>query len=375
MNQLPAVTQTVWPIYDPAVERLAGDPEGALWRVDAYDKGLVTRGPRVSLDSGMYGVEVQLTPPRELINPETRIAAVQITAGAGSLVLLDMWITAGAINQTFGGMYGGVRFNLVLNQPMQDVEFRVYSLGVTEFGIRGFKLIPRTGRVWFPRHLLHTPEVWTHHPDRSATSSEATTVSVPPMNLEPGDYRVGIKLKPPRGMEAGQVALLDAVSGDRVLAPETVVTAQDLLANFGIPDAKLRFRLAQAEQGVEIRLRTLVEGVTLQWARLATADEAVWHHYYNLGGLDSVLGAPTGDFTSTGESPHGLSGSVRAFERGAIFWTVPHGPCEVYGPASEHHQAQGGIAGLLGYPTSRPKPANQVDASWVQTFEGGTLAW
>src|SRR6185503_2747630 len=95
--------------------------------------------------------------------------------------------------------------------------------------------------------------------------------------------------------------------------------------------AKLRFRRAGAYRDVAGEVRALVPELTVQWIRLATADEAVWHHYWNMGGGHSALGLPVTAFERLGRSPYGLQGALRRFEGGRIYWTIEHGPCEVHG--------------------------------------------
>lgn len=372
----PPVPQTVWPIYDAAITRQLGDAEGMAWRVRANAQGLVTCGPHLALETGLYGVEFQMAMGDGLIDPATPVAVVQVTENNGARALADATITAGEIGQPFAGMYGGARITMVLDRPARDVEFRVYSLGKAPFYVTGFKLIPRPGRIWFPADLPRVEERWTYHADQSATCVEATMLGGPEVSLAPGDYRVGVKLMPPANMKTGEIVALDVIAqtgeGEIVLVPETRVTAEEVLVNFAVPDTKLRFRLTEPLHGVEVRVWTLVEGVTIQWMRIATADEAVWHHYYNMGGLSSPLGHPISTFLPSPASPKGLSGFVRYFERGAIYWTVEHGPCEVFGEAFTRLYNAGGTGGALGFPTSRP---HQSDTQLTQTFEGDTLSW
>jgi uncharacterized protein with LGFP repeats len=149
------------------------------------------------------------------------------------------------------------------------------------------------------------------------------------------------------------------------------VIAEDVLAYFGIPDSKLRFRLIIGIPHLRLLIRTLVPGVTVQWVRLANADESVWQHYYNMGGLASPLGAPASGFDVVYSGISNEQGSVRRFEHGCIYWTIPHGPCEVFGPIQTQHEAHGGVSGHLGFPTSRPQ---STALSIHQRFEGGTLS-
>jgi uncharacterized protein with LGFP repeats len=106
--------------------------------------------------------------------------------------------------------------------------------------------------------------------------------------------------------------------------------------------------------------------------RLATAEEAVWHHYYNMGGSASALGMPISRFEAGSESRYRLKGLLRHFEHGAIYWTVEHGPCEVYGAGYNDYQALGGPDGSLGYPIARPQ---NIGGLVSQQFEGGSLSW
>jgi uncharacterized protein with LGFP repeats len=111
--------------------------------------------------------------------------------------------------------------------------------------------------------------------------------------------------------------------------------------------------------------------VTVQWMRLATDDEATWHHYYNMGGSSSQLGRPTSGFLHGEISPQGRIGAVRRFERGAIYWTVEAGPCEVIGEMYRQYMEHDGPSGLLGYPITRPKTSSI--SILTQGFEGGEL--
>src|SRR5688572_25870442 len=98
----PPVPQTVWPIYDSAITRQLGDAEGMAWRVRANAQGLVTCGPHLDLESGLYGVEFQMAMGDGLIDPSVPVAVVQVTENNGARVLADATITAGEIGQPFG---------------------------------------------------------------------------------------------------------------------------------------------------------------------------------------------------------------------------------------------------------------------------------
>src|SRR5438477_3869364 len=100
----PPVPQTVWPISDPALERSLGTPTGAAWHVDASAQGLVTRGPYIALNAGLYGIEFQISPGEHLLDPETRVAVAQVTADGGA-VCAESYVTIAQISQPYGGLY------------------------------------------------------------------------------------------------------------------------------------------------------------------------------------------------------------------------------------------------------------------------------
>jgi hypothetical protein len=163
----------------------------------------------------------------------------------------------------------------------------------------------------------------------------------------------------------------------RVVDPLQKITAEQMLAQFGISDAKIRFALTEPHERVELRTETLMPGVVVQWVRLCTAEEAVWHHYYNLGGTASPLGRPISSFEPLEHKSEGLSGSIRHFEAGSMVWTLEHGPCELFGEGLLQWNQQGGASGSLGLPISRPHLSldPSEDEQMIQEFEGGTLTW
>jgi hypothetical protein len=260
------------------------------------------------------------------------------------------------------------------------VEFRIISAGNAAFSVRGLKLVPRPGHLWFPYDLDPDPELWTIQPDRSAICNGRGKIASGGISLPAGDHRLGVKLRPPVGMTSGVIAaiqILGRASGGEmeIIAADESVTAGAMLANFGVPDAKLRFRLGRAYHDVSVQVEALVPGLTVQWIRLATADEAVWHHYYNLGGSRSVLGQPVSGFLMGDPVSGRLQHSYRRFEGGLIVWTVEYGPCEVYGAIMQQYEALGGIDGKLGCPIGRPKRVRLADGSQQvqQDFETGGL--
>lgn len=374
----PAVPKTVWRPGDPEIECLLGFMEGDALFINGRT-GLAMRGPSISLDSGLYGVEFQLGLNRDDLPADRVIAQAQVTAGSGAIVLAASVITAGQLAANFGGMYQGVRLDVIVERPVTDVEFRVVSSGASLFQVRGVKLVPRPGRIWFPRDMECEDGEWRFNADRSATSAGAARISTPIINLSAGEHRLGVKLRPPDAITSGMIAAIQITgtpfsagedTASEVIAADSAVTAQAMLANHGVPDAKLRFLLAEPNRDIGVLVTALEPGLTLQWVRLATADEAVWHHYYNLGGTSSALGHPTGGFATVGRSPRGLQGSRRTFEGGSIYWTIEHGPCEVSGEIEAQYEARGGFLGELGFPAVRPKVAGD---EITQQFEGGLL--
>lgn len=355
----PSIQKNIWPIDRPPMECLLGHQQDDSWHVD--EAGVVTAGPHITLNTGMYGIEFQLSTTTADLDPDLHIATAQVTAHEGQQILAEQPIYVREINRSFGGMYHGVRLNLIVDQMIDHVEWRVISTGAASFLIHGFKLIPRPGRIWFVEHLEREPGKWQIDPDRSGACLAPTTVQTPGYTLDPGEYRVGVKLKLPAGMTSGHLADLEAVGisakeGQRIIVPTKPVTAEDVLARFGIPDSKMRFRLEDPHTDLQLRVRAVVAGMTIQWVRLATADESVWQHYYNLGGLDSPLGPPIGGYLPDTSSRDYVHGSQRHFANGTIYWTIEHGPCQVYGEIARIYHALGGTAGSVGFPVTRPQP-------------------
>src|SRR5437667_3638929 len=103
----------------------------------ANAQGLITCGTHLHLDMGLYGIEFQMAIGESLIDPSTPVAVTQVTENDGARILADATITAGEMGQPYGGIYGGARLNVVLDRPARDVEFRIYSLGITPFYVLG----------------------------------------------------------------------------------------------------------------------------------------------------------------------------------------------------------------------------------------------
>jgi hypothetical protein len=369
----PPIPKTVWRPGDTDILCLLGEESGGGLSIQD-ERGLAMRGPGIALDAGLYGVEYQLAAEQTALSPEVKIAEVQVTGGAGSLMLATATVTAGDLGLAFGGMYQGVRLDALVEGRIPDVEFRVVSLGGGAFSVHGIKLVPRPGRIWFPAAMDYERDLWHIAADRSAINKHPTLIASRGITLDAGDHRLGVKLKAPDG-SVGDIAEIRVIGqrddgGDEeIIAADMHISAEAVRANFGIPDARLRFRLAGMYRDVSIEVRALVPGVTIQWVRLATADEAVWHHYWNMGGMHSSLGLPVSAFETLGRSSRGLQGSARRFEGGAIYWTIEHGPCEVIGSLLARYESVGGYD-EFGFPVSRPKKTGDKIA---QQFEGGVL--
>ena len=370
----PPIPKTVWYPGDPDVECLAGDlRDGALHVVARAEPAM--RVADIPLGQGLYGVEFHLTLGHADEATFGPVANVQVTAGSGAILFAERTVNAEDLRAEFGGMYQGIRLDVVVEPPRLDVEFRVGVTSAAPIAVWGIKLVPRPGRIWFPDDLDPDLHYWRVNADHSATSLTPHVLCTSAVILTPGEYRAGVKLRPPRGVTTGAIAAIqasdvsDARVGSKVIAANNSITAQAMLAHFGIQDAKLRFRLAETCR-VDLQVMPLAAGLTVQWFRLATAEEAVWHHYFNLGGNRSPLGEPVSALEITISGSSGVQGLYRLFERGLIVWTLVDGPCEISGEIARLYDAQGGVFGGLGFPTGRPVPsADRV----VQHFEAGML--
>ena len=92
---------------------------------------------------------------------------------------------------------------------------------------------------------------------------------------------------------------------------------------------------------------------------------AIYDRWQTIGGLSSVLGAPTSpEATGTGASRYAT------FEKGAMYWSPETGPQTVTGAIYDAWASLGFERGALGLPTS----SEFQEPRWVkQNFQHGTL--
>ena len=85
-----------------------------------------------------------------------------------------------------------------------------------------------------------------------------------------------------------------------------------------------------------------------------------------LGGLDGDLGAAAGPAEDV------ESGSITAFERGALVLTPAGRVFVVQGEILAAYLDSGGPAGDLGFPTADEA---STDGGWISTFDGGVITY
>lgn len=94
--------------------------------------------------------------------------------------------------------------------------------------------------------------------------------------------------------------------------------------------------------------------------------------YATVGGIGGSIGWPSSDVTAM-TTPAG-SGSVQGFEKGAITQKTGGAAILVLGPIRTFFNAQGGLAGALGWP-AMPQVCTPDGTACQQTFDGGTVSW
>ncbi len=97
---------------------------------------------------------------------------------------------------------------------------------------------------------------------------------------------------------------------------------------------------------------------------------AIEAKYLQLGGCNSVLGAPRSEEAAVADGV----GRFSTFEHGAIYWTPVLGAYEVHGAIFEKWSSLGGAPGVLGYPT-RDETRAPDGVGRYSVFERGSIYW
>ncbi|MET1017690.1 MAG: hypothetical protein ABWX76_12775 [Leifsonia flava] len=90
--------------------------------------------------------------------------------------------------------------------------------------------------------------------------------------------------------------------------------------------------------------------------------------HFNMGGPDSALGYPTGEYTAY---PDG--GRSQAFQSGTLFWSASSGMFYTTGVVRIAHDGLGGSQGALGYPVADYGISAGVGRA--QGFQNGSIYW
>lgn len=98
-----------------------------------------------------------------------------------------------------------------------------------------------------------------------------------------------------------------------------------------------------------------------------TVSGDIYDKYMATGGTSSPLGAPIGPEE---EGPSG--GDYQDFEGGTIYEPADGEPHIVWGAIREAWEANGGVDGELGYPTSDEM---DIPGGKQSNFSGGTITW
>jgi uncharacterized protein with LGFP repeats len=115
------------------------------------------------------------------------------------------------------------------------------------------------------------------------------------------------------------------------------------------------------------------QGGTVYWSPTTgtrTVLGAIEDFYDLVGGVRSPLGYPTQSVTWLPDKV----GQYARFQRGSIYWSPKTGARTMMGPVGDFWLANGGVGGVLGYPTR--------SVSWLPdkvgqyaTFQGGSVYW
>lgn len=109
--------------------------------------------------------------------------------------------------------------------------------------------------------------------------------------------------------------------------------------------------------------------VTAAAATSCPQPDPIERHYCELGGPDSVLGAPVGGRYVVGP------GRGQAYERGRMFWTSATGAHEVHGANLATYERFGGPLGKLGFPTTDEWPTPDLSGRFNHFSAGASIYW
>lgn len=104
------------------------------------------------------------------------------------------------------------------------------------------------------------------------------------------------------------------------------------------------------------------------WTSIQKGLGEIDSKYAELGGVNSFLGAPTGEETAIGK------GRYRTYQRGVIYWAPDSGAHEVHGAILTQYNKHQGATGSLGFPLQDELPGGRP-GSMVSRFEYGAIYW
>ncbi|WP_228818288.1 LGFP repeat-containing protein [Nocardia transvalensis] len=143
-------------------------------------------------------------------------------------------------------------------------------------------------------------------------------------------------------------------------ASEAVTSASEAMNSAGSAMESAGSALSSAVAGAtETKISTQNGEITVSGNILAK--------YSEMGGPEGVLSQPTGSKT---DGPEG--GSCQEFVGGAICFSEKTGPHVVWGEIRKAWEADGGVNGKLGYPTTDEK---DIPGGKQSDFTGGSITW
>lgn len=295
---------------------------------------------------------------------------------------------------------------LSLREPHNSLRLGVEIEQETDASDLAIVLVPRPGSIWRgdSEQLRHSElpgsnilygkgnnlNNWTVNADEFVKDS--FLVYGPFTRLEPGDYTVVVRFACRNWQTDSAILELDVHAPQGGQIAKRVISASDMKAN-EFTEVEIPFTLDVFQETTEVgtkivlsreiefRVKTLAPvDVTLAHIRLAAPADRIWERYFELGGLDSVLGFPLGASFAAAPAfkskPYETRGWLRRFAAGAIYWNSKHGACEVYGEIGAHFEALGGTGRTdppeFGFPTGIPEPVTSSYGTrgLVQKFQG-----